>query len=232
MLKAIESLTQVDSRNTAFVRINQQTGEQRQVTIEDHHADIERYGLGDHVPEKVADQYEIARNLYLYAWYEYTFFNVAEAKVLTVLEFAIKERVTEGEIKQYCKERMQALKAEDKKGRVSPGLKTYIEYCRDKGLIKSEAFSAWQRQPSMQAYYGGLIKEVERQSAESGSDIKVMEVQFEELPPNPNYDHVQHLVDHVNRIRNTYAHGSGMLHNDVLGSFEMVSEFIEQIYRD
>ena len=50
------------------------------------------------------------------------------------------------------------------------------------------------------------------------------------IKPDPNYDHVQHLIDHTNKIRNTYAHGSSMLHDQVLYSFEMVSEFINQIF--
>ncbi len=235
MLKTIESLTETDFRSSVFVLIDQKTGEERQVTLEDHHADIERYALGEHVPEKVVNQYEVARNLYLYAWYEYTFFNVAEAKVLTVLEFAIKERVTEGEIKQYCKERMQALRAEGKRGRVSPGLKTYIEYCRDNGLIKNEGFRAWQRYTKMQAYYQAEHKQMKWEQAEmarsGATEIELPDIQIEDLPPDPNYDHVQQLVNTVNRIRNDYAHGSSSQYNEAWRSFEMVSEFIDQIYQ-
>ena len=55
-------------------------------------------------------------------------------------------------------------------------------------------------------------------------------IEQEALAPDPNYDHVQHLIDHTNKTRNDYAHGSTMLHNQVLGQFEMVSEFINQLY--
>ena len=60
--------------------------------------------------------------------------------------------------------------------------------------------------------------------------IVLPEIVIPDLPPDVNYDHIQHLIEHVNRVRNEYAHGSSMLHKQVLSSFEMVSEFINQIY--
>ena len=62
------------------------------------------------------------------------------------------------------------------------------------------------------------------------NEIEMPEIALEELPPDPNYNHVQHLIDHTNKSRNNYAHGSTMLHNQVIGQFEMVSEFINQIF--
>lgn len=54
--------------------------------------------------------------------------------------------------------------------------------------------------------------------------IELPGIIIEELTPDPDYNHAQHLIDHTNKARNGYAHG--MLHNQVIGSFEMVSEFI------
>ena len=61
-------------------------------------------------------------------------------------------------------------------------------------------------------------------------EVELSEIEIESLPPDPSYDHVQHLIDHTNKFRNHYAHGSTTLHNQVLGNFEMVSEFINQLY--
>lgn len=48
---------------------------------------------------------------------------------------------------------------------------------------------------------------------------------------DPDYsEFLAHKYGADNRVRNDYAHGSNILHNDVLGTFEMVSEFINQLY--
>lgn len=235
-MKNVDALFKEDELNTYFVRINQRTGAQRQLTLTDHHSEIGRYNLSVQVPQKVTDQYEVARNIYLYAWFEYRFFNVAEAKALTVLEFAIKQRVSGHDFKHYCQERKRNHhEATGKKLNISTGLKGLIEYCRDNGLIQNQNFSAWQRHATMKAYHQAIKEQQELAIAEmdrtGAVEIHLPDIPISELPPDPNYDHTQHLVDTVNRIRNDYAHGSSTLHNDVLGSFEMVSEFINQIYK-
>ncbi|AZT84911.1 hypothetical protein EHN06_15885 [Marinobacter sp. NP-4(2019)] len=70
-----------------------------------------------------------------------------------------------------------------------------------------------------------------RSNPETGEESVTIDTNaFSDLPPDENYDHIQHLIDHTNKIRNIYAHGSAMLHNRVLYSFELVSEFINQLY--
>jgi hypothetical protein len=91
-LKSVDKILVPDSRNLRRGIIDPVTGEQRLVNFEDHHRFIEQYSLGSYVPDNVATQYDVARNLYVYAWYEYRFLNVAENKALTVLEFALRAR--------------------------------------------------------------------------------------------------------------------------------------------
>lgn len=234
-LKPLAELLEADIRNTCFVRIDRQTGEERPVTLEDHYADIERYALHDGVPAGVATQYDVARNLYVYAWFEYRFFNVAEANVLTVLELAMKERVGEHEIKLYIKQRNDEHKlSTGKKGGLRRGMKTLMEYCRDHKLVRNEEFSSWHHHSSRRAYYKAEAEQWEWAMAEvertGFSEIELPDIELERLPPDPHYDHIQHLIDQTNKIRNKYSHGSTMLHKQVLGSFEMVSEFINQLY--
>ena len=45
-----------------------------------------------------------------------------------------------------------------------------------------------------------------------------------------DYDYLTVLLKYIPSIRNNYAHGSGMLHNQVLHSFEVVSELINQLF--
>jgi hypothetical protein len=234
-LKSLAEICTADFRNTCYVRINRQTGEQRPVTLEDHHAAIEFYSLHEDVPSDIATQYDVARNLYLYSWFEYRFFNVAEASVLNSLELAMKERVGAEEVERYLKWRNNEHKAKTgKKGGVRKGMKTLIEYCRDHELIRNEGFTQWQQHATMLAYsraqneqHQWAVAEMERTGA---AEIALPDIELEQLPPDPDYDHVQYLIDCTNKKRNIYSHGSTMLHNQVLGSFEMVSEFINQLY--
>lgn len=234
-LKPLSELCQVDIRNTYTVNVDPRTGEVFPLTVEDHYARIEQYALHDQVPDKIATQYDVARNLYLYAWFEYRFFNVAEANALNVLELAMKMRIGEAEIARYIKQRNREYKVKTgKKGGLRNGMKTLMEYCRDHQLIRNEGFTQWQNHATQQAYNRAERKlhlwataEMERTGA---TEISLPLIEIKKLPPDPNYNHIQHLIDHTNKMRNNYNHGSTMLHNMVIGTFEMVSEFINQIY--
>lgn len=234
-LKPLAELCQVDIRNTYTVNVDPRTGEVFRITAEDHYAKIEQYALHEQVPEGVATQYDVARNLYLYAWFEYRFFNVAEANALNVLELAMKKRIGETEIARYIKQRNSELKEKTgKKGGLRNGMKTLMEYCRDHQLVRNEGFTQWHNHATQQAYSRAeheqhlwAIAEMERTGA---TEIALPLIEVKQLPPDPNYDHIQHLINRTNKMRNNYNHGSTMLHNMVLGTFETVSEFINQLY--
>jgi len=228
-LKPRTEITTPDIRHSYLVRINQETGEQRNITLDDHYNGVEAYSLHDGIPDNIATQFDVARNIYIYAWYEYRFFNVAEANVLTVLEYALKERIGDTAIKSYIKERNRRNK-KLKRGRVQNGMKTLIEYCRDHKLIKNDGFTAWRRKTRMNVEEERLSATIEamRETGEDEREIGYESLEYSEL--SDSYDHVQHIIDHTNKIRNLYAHGTSMLHNNVLNSFELVSEFINQLY--
>lgn len=232
-LKPLDELLQPDVRHSYMQLTDHQTGESRPIVLADHYSAIEAYSLHRGVPHDVATQYDVARNIYLYAWFEYRFFNAAEANVLTVLEFAIKERIGKPGIKSYIKERKRQNKEiTGNAGRVSDGMKTLIEYCRDHRLIRNEGFSAWHRQPRLKAEMEHM-NAMTAEMSEAGEDSREIDYSSLDFPePGYSYDHVQHLIDHTNKIRNIYAHGTSMLYGNVLYSFEMVAEFINQIYQE
>lgn len=233
--KLLKEILEPDKRNSYFVREDPRTGQYLPATLDSHYADIERYPLHENVTDDIATQYDVARNLYLYAWFEFRFFNVAEANALSVLELAMKERTGIDEIEQYIRQRNKEHKANTgKKGGLKKGMKTLMEYCRDHHLVTNEGFTQWHQHATLRAYYQAqheqdlwAISEMERTGA---TEIALPEIELRILPPDPSYDHVQHLIDNVNKMRNEYSHGSTTLHNQVLGTFEMVSEFISQIY--
>lgn len=206
-LKPLNELLSADERNLYYVRCNQSTNEFENNSIEAHYADIEVYSLLASVPDDIATQYDVARNIYSYAWFEYRFFNVAEAQVLTVLELTLKDRIGKENIKAYIKKRSADTYSETgKKINLKEGLKTYMEYCRDNQLVSSSGFSAWHRYPMQQtrniaeqAQFAWVAAEMERTGK---TEIEVPDIIIEKLPPDESYDHVQHLINHVNKIRN------------------------------
>lgn len=233
--KPLNELLSADKRNLYFVRCNLSTNTEAPNSIEAHYADIAAFNLHNGVPDNIATQYDVARNIYSYAWFEYRFFNVAEAQVLIVLELALKERIGEKNIKAYIKKRNADFLSETgKKSNFKAGLKTYMEYCRDNQLVTNNGFGAWHRYPTQQAHQLEEQKQFEWARAEmertGKAEIELPDIATEKLPPDESYDHGQHLIDNVNHMRNGYAHGSSMLHSQVLQTFEMVSEFINQLY--
>ena len=234
-LKPLYQIMKPDTRNTCNVLVNRETGEQRAYELEDHYKAIEQYALHNEVPSEIATQYDVARNIYVYAWFEYRFYNAAEAHVLIALEFALKERIGDVALKAYIKQRKDDHRKKTGKGlRLNRGMKILMEYCRDHQLVKNEGFKAWRQYSTNQAYHKAHNEQFEWSRAEmertGQSEIELPEIPVVQLPPDLSYDHVQHLIDHVNKHRNGYAHGSSMLHSNVLNRFEMVSEFINQLF--
>ena len=50
-------------------------------------------------------------------------------------------------------------------------------------------------------------------------------------PEDLDWDYLKTLPDLVPKLRNKYAHGSTMLHNWSLQSFQLVSEIINQLWQ-
>lgn len=228
-----EDILQPDVRNSSFVLVDTQAATSCPITLEDHYAAIAKFPVSDQVPEKVATQYDVARNLYIYAWYEYRFFPVSEMQALVAFEFGLRERIGKAALKSYIKDRKKKhYEATGKNIRLSDGLKTLVEFCRDNKLVKNEQFSAWYRQPRKDAEWARDIELFEKMEREGLDEIIVDYSDLEYPESDDSYDHIQHLVDQVNKRRNAYTHGSSDLHRNVLETFEMVSEFLNAVYED
>src|SRR5581483_6080509 len=130
-LRPAEYVYEPDPRSTMYVRIDQINGTTRPIELTDHHALISAYTLHAGVPQEILLQFETARNVYLYAWFVYRFYPVAEHQSLACLELALRERL---------KEEIRAGKIKGKRATLRP----LLEYAIDHGLVKNEGFSAWQ----------------------------------------------------------------------------------------
>lgn len=84
-LDGFESLASVMSRDERWSFLGNRT-------LEQHHTDIAQYALHEGVPLAVRQQYENARNTWLYAFFSYRLLQVALMQVHVAGEAAIKER--------------------------------------------------------------------------------------------------------------------------------------------
>ena len=141
-LKSLEEIAEADERSTAFSLINSATGEVLPKTLENHREIIEQFKLHSGVPEDVRNHFVTAQNLWLYTWFVYRFYPVAEQHVLTSLEFALIERIGSDKMKEFKKKRQL-------------GLSYYIEYAIKQEWIRNEDFSIYRGDPSRDIL-GGL----------------------------------------------------------------------------
>jgi hypothetical protein len=215
-LKSLASLHTADPRsdNQAVLDIFQPGTD----ALVHHHTKVANIKLLSCVPEAVFVHFETAKNLYLYAWFVYRFYPVAEQHALTSLEFALRLRLRDPLPKKYW----------DKK--TEPTLRPLLSYAIDIGAIKNEGFRQWRDHVERRAR--------ERYSRERQDEmvkgcLPEIEIDYTQAIPNDadrDWDYLPVLRRGLPDIRNTHAHGSTMLHNHVLGTLELVSEIINQLY--
>lgn len=186
--------------------------------LDEHHCSVAKIKLNAAVPEDLVVQFETAKNLYVYAWFVYRFFPVAEHHALTCLELGLRLRFPEPLPKKYW----------DKPWK--PTLRPLLNFAIDTHVIKNECFRQWRDQVTLRAqhrYSMGRQKEMIEQ------DLQLIKLDYTQATPNDqdrDWDYLRILLDVLPGIRNSYAHGSTMLHNQVLGSLELVSEILNQLY--
>ena len=152
-LKPLDHIDDPDPRSNFFERLDLSSGGFRSITLDDHHTDIAQFVLSSAVPEKIITHFETAKNIYLYSWYVYRFYPVADLHVKTTLEFALKEKIGRGNLRDACK-------SVGKRA----GLNGYILYAIDQGLVRNEGFKRWWNCALMKAEHRAsldLIREMD-----------------------------------------------------------------------
>ncbi|WP_455387579.1 hypothetical protein [Petrachloros mirabilis] len=182
------------------------------------------YVLSESAPGNVRALFDIARNLYLYAWFVYEFHNVAEQQVFACLEMALRERLKN---EMPLPEEYWSNKRPDR----SPTLKPMLRYVIDKGYIKNEGFRTWRDRGITRArerYESERFREMQDKGLESiDLDYSEIVVTDEDLA---GMDYLSIVLGYISEFRNKYAHGSDILHTQVLHSFEVVSEIVNQLF--
>jgi hypothetical protein len=217
-LRPAEDACEPDPRNTMFVRIDRINGTSRPMELGDHHELISAYVLHAGVPKEIVLQFETARNVYLYAWFVYRFYPVAEHQCLACLELALRERL---------KEEIGTGKIKGKR----PALRLLLRYAVDNGLLRNEGFSAWQNRGEIRSRARVEMEKMREAAEKNLTEIVWDESDIQITAEDLDWDYVKMLPDLLPMLRNDYAHGSTDLHNWALRSFQIVSEIINQLWQ-
>ena len=216
-LKSPREVFAPDPRNRFFVRLN--SNGIQDFTIATQHADVAQFELGTSVPEQVRVHFETAKNLYLYSWFVYRFYPVAEHQALACLELGLRDRINTALPKRYW----------NRPGR-KPTLKPLLRFAIDSGLITNQGFRRWHdrvQQRTRDRYaHERHLEMIER-------NLDQIELDYSQAVPNEQdcaWDYLPILLEALPDIRNSYAHGSTMLHNQVLSTLELVGEILNQLF--
>ena len=219
LLRPVEQVCEPDPRNTVFAKPDRETGDFIPLSIRDQHEAISEHVLHAKVPEDIMMQFETARNLYLYTWFVYRFYPVCEHHALACLELALRKRYEHEAPKKYRNKRDGKLY-----------LKGALHYAIDRGYVKHEGFRRWHEWAHVRA---SVRYEEEKREEMYAKGLKRIDLDYSEVTvtdTDRNWKYLSSLLDHLPGLRNHYAHGTTMLHNQVLTTLEVVSEIINQIY--
>jgi hypothetical protein len=98
----------------------------RPTTAEDGCQSLLQLELSPKVPENIRKQFDVCRDLMLYAWFVYEFYTVAAHQALVCLEFALREKhpVTQTDKKRRVRHR---------------GLKAQLDHVKELGYFDQDA---------------------------------------------------------------------------------------------
>lgn len=186
--------------------------------LADYHAQVAAIALNKAVPEDVLLHFETAKNLFLYGWFVYRFFTVADQQALAALELALRTRFEKEIPKSYYSRSKFAT------------LKPLLRYAIDKGHIRHERFRRWNDQAEMRArsrYRQEKIHEMQQKGLDridlDYSDIEVID-------EDRNWAYLESLSEGLSETRNSHAHGSTSIYSPSVATIEVVAEVINQLF--
>ncbi|MCX5720683.1 MAG: hypothetical protein NT179_01460 [Nitrospirae bacterium] len=218
LLRPLGQGCEPDPRNTSFVTPDHETGNFIPLDLRNQHEAVSKHTLHAKVPEDIMMQFETARNLYLYAWFVYRFYPVCEHHALVCLELALRERYEHEAPNEY----------RNRDGKLY--LKRALRYAIDHGHVKHEGFRRWREAAQRRAL---LRYQTEKTDEMYAKGLKEIDLDYSEATvtdADRNLEYLNFLASYLPEIRNHYAHGTSMLHNQVLTTLEVASEIINQIY--
>jgi hypothetical protein len=216
-LRPAAHVCEPDPRSTMYVRVDLTTGTTRPMELTDHHESISACALHGGVPPEIGLQFETVKNVYLYAWFVYRFYPVAEQQSLACLELALRTRLE------------KEIRAGKIKGK-QPTLRPLLEYAIKHRLLKNEGFSTWQNRGVINSRRRIEMEKLRQLSEKNLDQITWNESDIQILPEDLDWDYIKMLSTVLPKLRNNYAHGSTDLHNQALQTIKIVFEAINQLF--
>ena len=218
-LRPVENIFEPDPRNTWLVAFDSEKGGSRPIHVRDYYEAVAQFTLNSEVPEDIVVQFETVKNLYLYAWFVYRFFPVAEHQAFVCLELALRKKYENHITKEYYKNSNR------------PHLRHFMRYAIDRGDIRNEGFRKWHKNAEHRAKFRYEIEKLDELKEKGLDQIELDYSEMEITDADRDWDYINSLLEYLPRLRNQYAHGTETLHNQVLGTIQVVSEIINQIYK-
>lgn len=91
--RRFDEILRPDPRFETLARLDLETGDARQLQLQDHYETIAEIELIGSPPEAVRMQFDKARNAFLYAWFDYELLNVAQGFAYAAVEFALRVKL-------------------------------------------------------------------------------------------------------------------------------------------
>ena len=184
------------------------TGNTRKNTFEDAYQAISQIKLNSCVPEDVNLSFETAKNLFLYGWYIYRFYAIADHQVLNCLEFGLRKRF------------------ENEFPNKRAGLKVYLNHAINCGLVKSEGFRNWRDQSRDKIEEEQIIKTSDEPIR--NIEAKYLDLDYEQ--DKAKWDYLSFLLKIRPRDKKLFAHDPSKAHSPSVLRFVIVSEILNQIF--
>jgi hypothetical protein len=220
-LRLAEFVSEPDPRSLMFAKVDLANGTSRPINLADHHEGISMCALHAGVPDDIVIQFETARNLYLYSWFVYRFYPVAEQQSLACLELAMRQRL---------QEEIETGKITAGKTKRKPTLHPLLQYAIANGLVKNEGFSTWRNRGEINSRHRVEMEKIREATEKKLDKITWDESDIQITAEDLDWDYVKMLGNILPLFRNKHAHGTTDLLNGALLTIRIVSEIINQLY--
>jgi hypothetical protein len=125
MLKPADAFLEPDPRFRDFVFRDGTTGESRPMCMDDLRNMVAKIELSARIPAAIREQFDVARNAFIYSWVVYEFATLAEQQCYATLEMALRHGLDPGAATNTTR---------------SPGLRKRLKSAVELGRLRREDF--------------------------------------------------------------------------------------------
>ncbi len=211
VFRPLSRIFEPDPRQTCYEVIDE-TGT-RGKTIQDHYNVIERLVLNPTIPRDVAIQFDTAKKLFVHAWCNLRFTQIAERHAYSAVEMALRQRLNSD-----WTARVSTAKKIGKRINSRPTLPLLLRLAIDLGIITDSGFRNYERIRQRRADYLNSLRQV------YGDDPKFA------MPSPTRNTNARILSESMPSIRNSLAHGSTTIYPGVYLQFELCCDILNQLY--